>query len=72
MASDYQHGGHAHTSVVAGQDPDIFTSREEALRERPGASVYFIEYQAAAEVRALPGELVITMCVAGEPSRVAG
>jgi hypothetical protein len=65
MAESYQ----AHGLRCAGQDPDTFESRAEALASAPGADVYFIEYLDEARVEALPGELVIRM--AREGSTVA-
>lgn len=47
--------------VCAGQHPDIFNSRAEALEAVPGADVYFIEHHKDSTVDALPGELVIRM-----------
>jgi hypothetical protein len=57
MAARYMAAG----SVCAGQHPDIFTSRQEALDAAPGAEVYFIEHQDGSTLDALPGELVIRM-----------
>ncbi len=50
LAGQFQRQG----LVCAGQDPDVFTSRGEALRERPGAEVYFIEHQDESEIDDLP------------------
>ena len=47
--------------VCAGNDPEIFNSKREALKERPDADVYFIECCDDSELDAIPGELVIRM-----------
>lgn len=57
LAAQYQAQG----SVCAGQHPDIFTSRAEALEAAPDAQVYFIEHLDDSTLDALPGELVIRM-----------
>lgn len=49
----------------AGQDPDVFKSRREALAQRPDADVYFIEHQRDDDVDALDGETVIRISVQG-------
>lgn len=52
----------ARGQVCAGDgEPFIFDSRHEALREAPGADVYFIEHLDDSTLDALPGELVIRM-----------
>ena len=55
MAAQFAARGQA----CAGSDPEIFTSRREALGERPAADVYFIEHETESALDALPGELVI-------------
>lgn len=47
--------------VCAGQDPDVFESRAVALREKPGANVYFIECNKESDLCAMTGDLVIRM-----------
>lgn len=61
MAARYTAAGYA----CAGQHPDIFTSRQEALEAVPDAKVYFIEHQEESTLDALPGELVIRLQRAG-------
>jgi len=67
MAAQYAARG----QVCAGSDPEVFTSRCEALQQRPDADVYFIEVQNDSELDALPGELVIRMArqEAGDAAR---
>lgn len=62
MARDYEAAG----LVCAGQDPDIFESRGQALATSPRADVYFIEYCRMQDVRALPGERVIQLAYAAQ------
>jgi len=47
--------------VCAGQDPDVFTSLKEALAEKPGADVYFIEHLRMDTAKAGPRDFVIQM-----------
>jgi energy-coupling factor transporter ATP-binding protein EcfA2 len=58
--------------VCAGQDPDVFWSRADAQREKPGADVYFIECDKESDLRAMPGELVIRMEHVPHPESRAG
>lgn len=57
LAAQYQARG----LVCAGQDPEVFTSRSEALESAPGADVCFVEHLCEQGLDALPGELVIAM-----------
>ena len=57
LAPSYCIGG----QTCAGVDPEVFTSRAEALAEHPGADVYFIEHLSMETVDAQPGDLVIRM-----------
>jgi molybdopterin-guanine dinucleotide biosynthesis protein len=49
----------------AGQDPDGFTSRREAVSLKPSADVYFIEHSCDEDLDALPGDTVIRISVQG-------
>lgn len=57
LARDYVARG----IVVAGDDPEVFSNRYDAVRRRPGAQVYFIEHLDADALDAQPGELVIRL-----------
>ncbi|MDA8522327.1 hypothetical protein [Acidovorax sp. NCPPB 4044] len=56
----------------AGQDPFIFHNRADALREQPGADVYFIEHCDMRTVDQLPGEMVIQMSRSAQILPAAG
>lgn len=45
--------------VCAGQDPEIFGSRREALEMAPQADVCFVEHLDELTMDAMPGETVI-------------
>lgn len=57
LANDFEARGQR----CAGQDPDVFTSRREALEQCPHADVYFIEYLREEDMRAFPGEIVVRL-----------
>lgn len=64
LAAQYKAQG----QVCAGDgEPFIFNTRADALREQPGADVYFIEHVDMRRVDALPGERVIQIGVVPEP-----
>lgn len=61
LAAQYKARGLA----CAGQDPEVFTSRSEAVERAPVADVCFVEHADERALDALPGELVIRISKAG-------
>lgn len=57
LAAQYQARG----LLCAGQDPQLFSSRAEAVEVAPEANVCFVEHLDDSTLDALPGELVIRM-----------